>query len=103
MALGIFFASHLIANQELANYVKEQMGHSSIKVTFDTYGHLFPGRGREASQRYERSMEQARKRSEKQGVSKDVSKGSEQELEGTATACKGVVAGGGFEPPTFGL
>jgi integrase len=39
-----FFASQLIANGETAAYVRDQMGHSSIKVTFDTYGHLFPGR-----------------------------------------------------------
>ena len=36
------------------------MGHSTIHVTFDTYGHLFPGRGKEASERYEKSMEAAR-------------------------------------------
>jgi hypothetical protein len=24
-------------------YVKEQMGHSSIQITVDTYGHLIPG------------------------------------------------------------
>ena len=24
-------------------YVKEQLGHSSIQVTVDTYGHLIPG------------------------------------------------------------
>src|SRR3954451_5727857 len=41
-----------------------QMGHSSIKVTFDTYGHLFPGRGKEASDRYEKSMQDARQRPE---------------------------------------
>jgi integrase len=46
-----FFASQLIANGETAAYVRDQMGHSSIKVTFDTYGHLFPGRGKEASSR----------------------------------------------------
>jgi hypothetical protein len=32
------------------------MRHSSIRITFDTYGHLFPGRGNEASG-YEKSME----------------------------------------------
>ena len=37
-----FFASQLIAQGETAAYVRDQMGHSSIKVTFDTYGHLFP-------------------------------------------------------------
>ncbi len=46
-----FFASQLIANGETAAYVRDQMGCSSIKVTFDTYGHLFPGRGKEASAR----------------------------------------------------
>jgi hypothetical protein len=38
-------------------YVRDQMGYSSFHVTFDTYGHLFPGRGREASDRYEKSMD----------------------------------------------
>ena len=38
------------------------MGHSSIHVTFDSYGHLFPGRGKEASERFEKSMELARKK-----------------------------------------
>jgi integrase len=59
-----FFASQLIANGETAAYVRDQMGHSSIHVTFDTYGHLFPGRGREASDRYEKSMDAARRKSE---------------------------------------
>ena len=59
-----FFASQLIANGENAEYVRDQMGHSSIKVTFDTYGHLFPGRGKEASGRFEKSMDEARRTSE---------------------------------------
>src|SRR5215469_2692608 len=59
-----FFASQLIANGETAAYVRDQMGHSSIHVTFDTYGHLFPGRGKDASERFEKSMEIARKRAE---------------------------------------
>ena len=52
----------MIAQGETAAYVRDQMGHSSIKVTFDTYGHLFPGRGKEASARYEKSMADARVR-----------------------------------------
>ena len=59
-----FFASQLIANGETAAYVRDQMGHSSIKVTFDTYGHLFPGRGHEARGRYEKAMEKARRKNE---------------------------------------
>jgi integrase len=34
------FASLLIQNGESLTYVKEQMGHHSIRVTVDTYGHL---------------------------------------------------------------
>ena len=38
------FASRLIQNGESLAYVKEQMGHQSIKVTVtvDIYGHLVP-------------------------------------------------------------
>jgi hypothetical protein len=41
----------LIAQGETAAYVRDQMGPlQHLKVTFDTYGHLFPGR-RQGSQR----------------------------------------------------
>jgi integrase len=36
------FGSLLIQNGAGLVYVKEQMGHSSIQVTVDTYGHLVP-------------------------------------------------------------
>jgi integrase len=39
------FASLLLQNGE-PTYVKEQMGHSSINVTVDIYGHLVPGGNR---------------------------------------------------------
>jgi integrase len=58
-----FLASQLIANGETAACVRDQMGHSSIHVTFDTYG-LFPGRVREASDRYEKSIDVAGRKSE---------------------------------------
>ena len=29
-------------------YVRDQLGHHSISVTFDIYGHLMPGRNKEA-------------------------------------------------------
>ena len=44
-----FFASMLIAQGESAKYVCDQIGHSSIQVTFDTYGHLFPNSRRNSS------------------------------------------------------
>jgi len=37
------FGSALIQSGASIVYVKEQMGHSSIQVTVDTYGHLIPG------------------------------------------------------------
>jgi integrase len=37
------FASMLIGAGANPKAVQEAMGHSSIKVTFDLYGHLFPG------------------------------------------------------------
>jgi integrase len=79
-----FFASQLIANGETAAYVRDQMGHSSIKVTFDTYGHLFPGRGKEASERYEKAMETARKKTESD-VSKVLALEGERGAKGTVT------------------
>ena len=45
------FASLLIQNGEPLTYVKEQMGHSSIKMTVDVYGHLVPGANRQAVNR----------------------------------------------------
>jgi integrase len=41
-------ASLLLQNGESLTYVKEQMGHSSINVTVDIYGHLVPGGNRQA-------------------------------------------------------
>jgi integrase len=42
------FATLLIQQGEGLAYIKEQMGHSSIKVTVDIYGHLVPGGNRQA-------------------------------------------------------
>ena len=42
------FASLLLSNGESPVYVKEQLGHSSIQMTVDIYGHLIPGSNRGA-------------------------------------------------------
>ena len=42
-ALRHTFASLLIQQCASLAYVKEQLGHGSIQVTVDTYGHLIPG------------------------------------------------------------
>ena len=44
-------ASLLIQNGESLAYVKDQLGHSSIKMTVDVYGHLVPGANRAAVNR----------------------------------------------------
>lgn len=45
------FASLLIQQGESLVYVKEQLGHHSIRVTVDTYGHLVPGGNKAAGDR----------------------------------------------------
>jgi hypothetical protein len=41
----------LIQRGESLAYVKEQLGHSSIQITVDLYGHLVPGANRSAVDR----------------------------------------------------
>ena len=62
-----FFASQLIGQGETPAHVRDQMGHSSINVTFDTYGHLFPGSGSLAAGRFEESMNKARTKTDPNG------------------------------------
>jgi len=42
------FASQLIQNGESLAYVRDQLGHSSIQLTVDVYGHLEQGKNRNA-------------------------------------------------------
>ena len=45
------FASLLIQQGESLPYVKDQLGHYSIQITVDIYGHLVPGANRNAVDR----------------------------------------------------
>ena len=45
------FASLLVQNGKSLAYVKEQLGHHSIRITVDTYGHLVPGGNKAAVDR----------------------------------------------------
>lgn len=45
------FASLLLQQGESVVYAKEQLGHASIQITVDTYGHLIPGANRAAVDR----------------------------------------------------
>jgi hypothetical protein len=62
-----FFASQLIGQGETPAHVRDQMGHSNINVTFDTYGHLFPGTGSLAAGRFQESMNKARTKTDPNG------------------------------------
>jgi integrase len=45
------FATLLIGQGESLVYVRDQLGHHSIQITVDTYGHLVPGGNRQAVDR----------------------------------------------------
>ena len=47
-------ASLLIAEGVHPKKIAERLGHASIKLTMDTYGHLFDGSDRESAERMER-------------------------------------------------
>ena len=53
------FASLLLQQGESPVYVKEQMGHSSIQVTVDLYGHLIPGGNKQAVDRLDSPVEKS--------------------------------------------
>jgi integrase len=50
-ALRHSFASQLLGLGESVAYVQAQLGHASIVMTVDTYGHLIPGANRKAVNR----------------------------------------------------
>src|SRR5262249_5622799 len=57
-----FFASLLISQGFSPKYVCDQLGHSSIQMTFDTYGHLFPTAREEASTKLEEVIRKGRRK-----------------------------------------
>ena len=63
-SLGLHEARHtyaplMIAAAVNANTLKVYMGHSSITVTLDRYGHLFPGNESQAAALLDAYLEQA--------------------------------------------
>ncbi len=45
------YASLLLTQRESPKYIQSQLGHSSIQITFDRYGHLMPEAHKEAAER----------------------------------------------------
>ena len=52
-------ASPLLQQGESPVYIKEQLGHSSIQITVDLYGHLIPGGNRQAVDRLDSLVSEA--------------------------------------------
>jgi hypothetical protein len=52
----ITFATLLIAQGESPKYIQAQLGHASIQVTMDRYGHLLPDMNQQAARRVEDSL-----------------------------------------------
>jgi integrase len=50
------YASMLIAQGENLKYISSQLGHASIQITLDRYGHLFPDEKRSAAHRLEQQL-----------------------------------------------
>lgn len=62
------YGSLLIQNGESLAYVRDQLGHASIQLTVDTYGHLVPGANRQAVDRLDDAMERAPRTTGKEDV-----------------------------------
>ena len=54
------FASLLLQQGESPAYVRDQLGHHSIQITVDIYGHLVPGGNRQAVDRLTADVENAK-------------------------------------------
>jgi hypothetical protein len=82
--------------------VKEQMGHSSIQVTVDVYGHLIPG----ANVCFEDRLEGALTEDAKTSPQQSATPAQPGAMEARQTSCKllkNLVAAVGLEPTTYGL
>jgi len=83
------FESRLLQDCVSPAYVKEQMGHYSIKVTVDIYEHLVPGSNRAAVDRLDVT-----------GGQLGATSGLNQECERAVNAREEMVELRGFEPLT---
>jgi integrase len=89
------YASLLLAEKESPAYVQQQLGHASIQLTVDTYGHLVPGSNRSAVDK----LDDVSTHPAAPPAHPENKKG----LASSANPLISLVAGTGFEPVTFGL
>jgi hypothetical protein len=84
------FASLLLQQGESVVYVKEQLGHGSIQITVDTYGHLIPGANRAAVDRLDDEVP----------TQPDATQAQPEPFDDDVAASElGNLFGTGFEPP----
>ena len=87
------FGAMLIAAGAPLNYVKELMGHASIQIAMDTYGHLIPGVG-------ERDVDRLDAKTTPQQSSTYTQQAAEEEKEEFAEVVEMIGSGGRIELPT---
>ena len=85
------FGSLLIQQGESLAYVRDQMGHASIQVTVDIYGHLVPGGNRAAVDRLD---------SERPAASQAHPATDLRHNDMPLSPFDSLVSRGGIEPPT---
>ncbi len=71
------YASLLIQQGESLVYVKDQLGHHSIQITVDIYGHLVPGGNRQAVDRLDDVQEEDHGQSGHKMVTSQVERGED--------------------------
>ena len=86
------YASLLIANQEEPKLISTLLGHSSIKITFDVYGHLLPDAGDGVADRLASLA-----------LGSKMVAGEDSDLPDRSQVIDYLVAKGGIEPPTQGF
>ncbi len=87
------YASLLLNLGESPAYVQEQLGHYSIQITVDTYGHLIPGSNRAAVNKLDNL-----------GKSAPYTHPAKKEgLDESPNPLNSLARPGGFEPPTCGF
>jgi len=84
------YASLLLSNGESPVYVKEQLGHSSIEITVDIYGHLIPSSNREAVNRLD---------SQQSATYPQPQKNKETQPAEVMSLLSSIMPKGGLEPP----
>jgi integrase len=78
-SLRHFYASVLITNGENIKYISSQLGHASVQITVDRYGHLFPDARRAAAGRLEERLASSKNPADQAGTAENIPNSMEPE------------------------